>query len=180
MKKIGTILLIILFLGFATCEPVDIQERSYAKGKPQTVKTKSLKCESLGEFTLTAYCGCSRCCGKSNGKTATGVKAKANHTIAVDPKTIPYGTEVLINGQKYVAEDCGSAVKGKHIDIFFSTHKEAVKFGKQKAEVFKIPKRKILSRLKLFKTKIKGEDYGKQAHVQFVGNRHRCIFGNAM
>ena len=92
------------------------------------LKTKSLKCESLGEFTLTAYCGCSRCCGKSNGKTATGVKAKANHTIAVDPKTIPYGTEVLIDGQKYVAEDCGSAVKGKHIDIFFSTHKEAVIF----------------------------------------------------
>ena len=50
--------------------------------------------------------------------TSTGVIAEEGRTIAVDPKLIPYGTEVMINGQIYIAEDCGGAVKGKIIDIF--------------------------------------------------------------
>ena len=37
---------------------------------------------------------------------------------AVDPSVIPYGTEVLIDGHVYIAEDCGGAVKGNVIDIF--------------------------------------------------------------
>lgn len=50
--------------------------------------------------------------------TSTGVIAEEGRTIAVDPTLIPYGTEVMINGQIYIAEDCGGAVKGKIIDIF--------------------------------------------------------------
>lgn len=50
--------------------------------------------------------------------TATGVIARANHTIAVDPTIIPYGTKVHINGTVYTAEDCGGAVKGNVIDIY--------------------------------------------------------------
>lgn len=38
--------------------------------------------------------------------------------MAVDPSVIPYGSEVLINGHVYIAEDCGGAVKGNVIDIF--------------------------------------------------------------
>lgn len=91
----------------------------------------------LGQFKLTAYCPCSKCNGKwAGGITSTGAKAKANHTIAVDPKVIPYGTVVLINGQSYTAEDCGGAIKGNKIDIFFDTHTEASNFGVQYAEVY--------------------------------------------
>lgn len=50
--------------------------------------------------------------------TSTGVIAQENHTIAVDPSVIPYGTKVRINGIVYTAEDCGSKVKGNAIDIF--------------------------------------------------------------
>lgn len=50
--------------------------------------------------------------------TATGVIAKVNHTIAVDPTVIPYGAQVKINDIIYTAEDCGGAVKGNVIDIY--------------------------------------------------------------
>lgn len=86
---------------------------------------------SLGTFKLTAYCPCSKCCGKwANGITATGTTAKANHTIAVDPRVIPYGSVVCIEGYgTYVAEDCGGAIKGNRIDIFYNTHSEALNSG---------------------------------------------------
>lgn len=92
---------------------------------------------NLGEFKLTAYCPCSKCCGKwANGITSTGVTAKAGRTIAVDPKVIPYGTEVIINGHTYIAEDCGGAIKGNRIDVYFDSHSEALKFGVKYADVY--------------------------------------------
>lgn len=91
----------------------------------------------LGEFRLTAYCPCSECNGPwSGGITSTGVIAQVGRTIAVDPTVIPYGTEVVINGHTYVAEDCGSSIKGNRIDIYHSTHEEANDFGVQYADVY--------------------------------------------
>ena len=78
-----------------------------------------------------------KCCGKTDRITATGTQATQGRTIAVDPNVIPYGTEVVIEGMgTYIAEDCGGAVKGNKIDVFFSTHEEAVKFGKQERNVW--------------------------------------------
>ena len=94
--------------------------------------------ESLGTFKLTAYCACEKCCGKSDVITATGTKATANRTIAVDKTVIPYGTTVVINGIEYVAEDTGGAIKGNIIDIFFDDHDDALKFGVQYADVYKV------------------------------------------
>ncbi len=74
--------------------------------------------QDLGVFKITHYCPCSICCGPyANGITSTGVTATTNHTIAVDPSVIPYGSKVVINGQVYVAEDCGGAIK-KNVSIF--------------------------------------------------------------
>ena len=91
---------------------------------------------SLGEFAITHYCACSRCCGKSDGVTATGTQATAGRTIAVDPKVIPLGTEVIIDGQSYIAEDTGEAIKGNKIDIFCESHEEAINRGRITREVF--------------------------------------------
>ena len=88
------------------------------------------------KVTATAYCPCAKCCGKADGITATGTKATAGRTIAVDPSVIPYGTKVKINGNTYVAEDCGGAVKGNKIDIYFNTHEEALQFGRQKLTAY--------------------------------------------
>lgn len=107
-----------------------------------------------GRFKLTAYCPCERCCDEyaenrpidKNGQmiveTATGANAYENHTIAVDPKVIPYGTIVVIerNGvyYKYIAEDCGGAIKNKRIDIFFNSHTTACEFGVRYGKVYLI------------------------------------------
>lgn len=91
----------------------------------------------LGQFLLTAYCPCSKCCGEyANGITATGTTATAGRTIAVDPSVIPYGSEVIINDHTYVAEDCGGSIDGNRIDIFFNDHGEAWNFGMQYADVY--------------------------------------------
>jgi 3D (Asp-Asp-Asp) domain-containing protein len=86
--------------------------------------------------TATAYCPCKKCCGKTDGITATGTKATAGRTIAVDPSVIPYGTEIIINNNTYIAEDCGGAVNGNDVDIFFNTHDEAINFGRQKLTAY--------------------------------------------
>lgn len=83
------------------------------------------------EMIITAYCNCEKCCGKTNGITASGTKAKQGRTVAVDPRYIPYGTEIIIDGQTYIAEDCGGAIKGDRLDIYFDSHSEAASFGKQ-------------------------------------------------
>lgn len=102
--------------------------------------TEETTTETQDEFkefkvTATAYCSCEKCCGKNDGITATGTKATEGRTIAVDPKVIPYGTEVIIDGHTYIAEDCGGAVKGNAIDIYFDSHEEAVTFGKKTVTV---------------------------------------------
>ena len=104
---------------------------------PQTEERPLSETNSLGQFKLTAYCPCSKCNGKwAGGITSTGAKAQANRTIAVDPSVIPYGSKVKINDKIYVAEDCGGAIKGNRIDIYFASHDEALDFGVQYAEVF--------------------------------------------
>ncbi len=94
--------------------------------------------EDLGTFTLTAYDPCMICCGKTDGITATGTKGMTGRTIAVDPSVIPYGSRVLIGGYVYIAEDTGSAIVGKHIDLFMDTHEIAMGFGKRQGQVFLI------------------------------------------
>jgi 3D (Asp-Asp-Asp) domain-containing protein len=61
---------------------------------------------------------------------------KQGRTIAVDPKVIPYGSRVEINGHVYVAEDCGGAIKNKRIDIYFDSHARCNQFGVQYADVY--------------------------------------------
>ena len=107
------------------------------------VRFKPVELKDLGEFKVTAYCSCEKCCGKyasnrPNGKVigACGQELIPHYSIAVDPKVIPYGTEVIINGQIYKAMDCGGSIKNKRIDVYFSDHNEALKFGVQTADIF--------------------------------------------
>lgn len=107
------------------------------------VDAQAVEPVSLGEFKLTAYCSCEICCGiwainRPNGIVygAIGEELKEDYSIAVDPNVIPYRTEVIINGNTYKAQDCGGAIKGNRIDVYFEDHNDALEFGVQYAEVF--------------------------------------------
>jgi 3D (Asp-Asp-Asp) domain-containing protein len=83
-------------------------------------------------FTITAYCSCSKCCGKSDGITASGIKAFEGVTIAADWKVLPLGTIVEIEGVgRRIVQDTGGSIKGNRIDLFFRDHKTALAFGRQ-------------------------------------------------
>lgn len=98
-------------------------------GTPISVSSEAVL-KPLGNFRITHYCPCSICCGPwANGITSTGVTATTNRTIAVDPTQIPYGSKVVINGQIYVAEDCGGAIKTNCIDIYVGSHEEGESKG---------------------------------------------------
>lgn len=92
--------------------------------------------KSLGFFRTTGYCPCKQCSEGWGRRTSTGSIATSGHTIAVDPRVIPYGSKVMINGVIYTAEDRGGGVKGNHVDIFFDTHAQTRQHGKQTQEVF--------------------------------------------
>lgn len=63
--------------------------------------------------------------------TSTGKKPRPYHTIAVDPKVIPYGTRVYIPefNKVFIAEDCGGAIKGNRIDIYMNNEYECRQWG---------------------------------------------------
>ena len=79
-------------------------------------------------FKITAYCPCSKCCGKKTGITASGTRATAGRTVAASSQ-YAFGTKLLINGKVYTVEDRGGAIKGNKIDIYMNTHAEALAWG---------------------------------------------------
>lgn len=75
----------------------------------------------------TAYCeGCS-------GTTAYGIDLRANpnqKVIAVDPRVIPLGTKVWVEGYgEAIAGDTGGAIKGHKIDVFIPEYENAMQWG---------------------------------------------------
>ena len=108
------------------------------------LKNSEYKLVYIGNYKLTHYCTEKRkhICGTGAGITATGTQVTAGRTIAVDPKVIPYGTEVYIEGYGWrVAEDCGGAVNGNHIDVAVETHSKALSMGTTSGGVWILVKR---------------------------------------
>lgn len=91
---------------------------------------------SLGQHRITHYCDCAACCGKwAGGKTASGTIPTRYQTIAVDPKEIPLGATVYIEGYGYrIAEDTG--VSAGTIDVFCPDHQLCLKYGVKRREVW--------------------------------------------
>jgi 3D (Asp-Asp-Asp) domain-containing protein len=88
-------------------------------------------------MTATAYYWGPECTGKwADGYTYTGLKAEKG-VIAVDPRVIPLGTKVFIDGYGYaIAADIGSAIKGNIIDLCYDTLAEARAWGRRKVNLY--------------------------------------------
>ena len=97
----------------------------------------------LENVTVTHYCICQRCCGKAPnhpayGITASGRRATPYVPVAVDPSVIPLGADVLVDygdGEihYYRADDTGSGVGSRHIDLCVGSHAEALQMGHRTA-----------------------------------------------
>jgi len=91
----------------------------------------SHKRPTTGVYTITFYCPCAKCCGKSDGVTASGKRARAHYTIAA-PAKFGFGTRLKVEGLgTYTVQDRGGAIRGNHLDIFVASHKEALRLGRQ-------------------------------------------------
>ena len=88
----------------------------------------------LGSFKLTGYCNCAQCCGSAGNATASGVMPSSGHTVAM--AGVPFGTQLLINGNVYTVEDLGTPYG--HVDIYFDNHSDALAFGLQYADVYQV------------------------------------------
>ncbi|PFN80552.1 enterotoxin [Bacillus sp. AFS076308] len=75
----------------------------------------------------------------SSGMTAAGYNIRKNPNmklIAVDPKVIPLGTKVWVEGYgEAIAGDTGGAIKGNKIDVLFPTVKQALQWGRKNVKV---------------------------------------------
>lgn len=116
----------------------DVQEEQQEEeSREETKETGNTSSQGryLGNFRLTAYCNCSKCCGQwSGGSTASGTTPTPGRTVAMGG--IPFGTKLLINGNVYVVEDRGTAYG--HVDIFMGSHQQALNFGSRYADVYVI------------------------------------------
>ena len=107
------------------------QETKENESMPKNVEEApgEIQGKYLDVFELTAYC--------YGNITATGTTPTANRTIAVDPKVIPLGRKVYIEGYgTYIAEDTGGVVKGNIIDIYIPGYDNCINFGRRTAKVY--------------------------------------------
>ncbi len=134
-----TILVILLMMIYA-----DPQRRNelLQEETPQTYESIHPKTETppqrkyLGTYTIYAYCPCVKCCGKTNGITASGTIATEGRTVA---STLPFGTKLYIDGiGERIVEDRGGAIQGNKLDLFMSDHETALKFGVRKLDVYEV------------------------------------------
>ena len=107
----------------------DVVEVSSRASSSVRSDTSSSSDDSVKIFKVTAYCPCSKCCGKfTGGQTSSGKKATSGRTVAASSQ-YSFGTKLLINGKEYVVEDRGGAIKGNRIDIYMDSHSKALAWG---------------------------------------------------
>ncbi len=110
--------------------------------KENVIETENGTFKSVDKITMsaTAYTALTACATKKPGSpgygiTATGMVAQKG-VVAVDPRVIPLGTKLFIEGYGYaVAADTGGSIKSNRIDLCFNTQSECISFGRRTVTV---------------------------------------------
>ena len=93
----------------------------------------------LGEYRVTAYCACEKCCGRwSDGHFADGTSCADKSLLSVAaPPEVPLGATLYLEGVgPVIVRDRGGAIKGQRLDLFHATHQEALEWGVQERRVW--------------------------------------------
>ena len=100
--------------------------------EPEEVKT--IDFVDLGEYTITAYCGCEICCGEWSSVPVIGAGGVELVEGVHCASPLPLGTIVEIEGlgfyevQDRTANWIAEKYNGKIIDIYFENHADAKDF----------------------------------------------------
>ena len=152
MKKFKTTFMVALMLmsTFVSVQPLYAETRTHedcnliAKERSEILDIeqeaeKDKQERYLGEFLVTAYCGCNSCNGIWTGSPCkNGEYPQQGITVACDPNVIPLNTYIEIEGYGMrKCQDTGSKIKKFRLDLYFSSHQEALKFGKKTLKVYK-------------------------------------------
>jgi len=97
------------------------------------IETQPKKPAKKIKVRLTAY-WCGQDPDTSKFRSSTGYTLRSGRTCAVDPKIIPYGSTVIIDGKEFKAIDTGTAVIAKKasrgklpvVDLFYKTERQAM------------------------------------------------------
>jgi|GEM_PF-5532101 len=103
--------------------------------QPQGRRPLNARRHALGHFRMTAYTRYAQ----SSGRTASGTRPSHERTVAVDPRVIPLGTKLEIEGVGIrIAEDTGRRIKGKQLDVFLPSVQACARFGVRSRKVYVI------------------------------------------
>ncbi|WP_336045889.1 3D domain-containing protein [Solibacillus ferritrahens] len=116
--------------------PSHIQNKAAVKKNTKKSPTDPSNVKKTIKMTATAYtANCKGC----SGITKTGLNLRKNPSlkvIAVDPKIIPLGSKVWVEGYGIaVAGDIGGAIKGNKIDLFMNKKATANQWGRKQVTV---------------------------------------------
>lgn len=113
----------------STDENTTVKKTSYSNDSSKNESSNSDSSRKHISVVATAYSG--------GGITSTGTTPKWG-TIAVDPSVIPYGTKVYIPqfDKIFIAEDCGSAIKGNKIDIYMNDEESVKNWGRKTIDIY--------------------------------------------
>lgn len=97
---------------------------------------------SVKTFNTSAYCACEKCCGKTDGITASGDKASQWCTIAAG-KEYELGTIIYIpalsdkpNKGWFIVQDRGGAISDDRLDVYMTSHQGALEYGRKNLEAY--------------------------------------------
>ena len=145
--KLALFSVIGLLLG--SCQSAKLYEHSKTKKDYKNPDGEKLTVK------ITGYCQCSECTNwtknkegqtvvksgddkgkfKTVGKTTSGTKMRKKLTLAANIKKFPYGTRIQIPGWGLGVVEDERVLPPNHIEIYFSSHSDAVKWGEQEKEV---------------------------------------------
>ena len=108
-----------------------------AASKSTSNTTQKSASTSAGEWRTVQATGYSTQQRGLSTHTATGIDLRVNpRVIAVDPRVIPLGSLVEVQGLGvYVAGDTGGAIKGNIIDIHYPTVRQALNWGRRNVKI---------------------------------------------